>query len=167
MLIVVILGALVAAMFIPFKQSLVFYKGQKEELAAYLPLETGDRFQLIWKHSIHLTDVVEKYEVEKNQNIKQYEIVYEHFGIGMPSNASEGETFTYEDGKYHVKNLKNIFPDIKLRNGKTVSENRLVWGDDGQHLMPLNHYFKPGERLKIEVNRLTLWDCLKGVQIHE
>lgn len=167
LLIVVILGVFVIAMFIPFKQALVFYKGQTEELAAYLPLQTGDTFQLIWKHSIHLTDVVEKYEVEKNQNIKQYEIVYEHFGIGMPSNASEGETFTYEDGKYHVKNLENVFPDIKLRNGKTVSENRFVWGEDGQHLVSLNHYFKPGQRLKIEVNRLTLWDCLRGVQIHE
>ncbi|MBM7600764.1 hypothetical protein JOC34_003178 [Virgibacillus halotolerans] len=152
---------------IPFKHALVFYKGNTEQLEAYLPLEAGDTFQLIWKHSIHLTDVVEKYKVLDNDDIKQYEIVYEHFGIGMPSNALEGETFVYEDGKYHIKDLDNVFPTINLRNGKTVSENRLVWGADDQYIIPLNKYFKPGDWFTLKIEQLSLWDYLKGVEIHE
>lgn len=158
---------LVLLSFIPFKHALVFYKGHTDQLDAYLPIDKGDTFHLIWKHSIHLTDVVEKYEVLDNDDIKQYEIVYEHFGIGMPSNALEGETFVYENGKYHIKDLDNVFPEIKLRNGKTVSKNRLVWGDEEQYITPLNKYFKPGDWFTLKIERLSLWDYLKGVEIHE
>lgn len=164
---VIIILILVVLTFIPFKQALVFYKENTDQLEAYLPLERGDTFQLIWKHSIHLTDVVEKYQVLGNDDIKQYEIVYEHFGIGMPSNAQEGETFVYEDGKYHIKDLNNIFPKINLRNGKTVSENRLVWGPDDRYIIPLNKYFKPGAWFTLKIERLSLWDYLRGVKIHE
>lgn len=154
-------------MFIPFKQALVFYKENTDQLEAYLPLNTSDTFQLIWKHSIHLTDVEEKYKIQKNNDIKQYEIVFEHFGIGMPSNAQEGEEFVHKDGKYHIKNMNNIFPEIRLRNGKVVSENRLVWGENQQHIIPLNKYFKPGERVTLKIQQLTLWDYLRGVKIRE
>lgn len=167
MTVVIIMLILSALSFIPFKNALIFYKENTKQLAAYLPLETGDTFQLIWKHSIHLTDVVEKYKVLDNDDIQQYEIVYEHFGIGMPSNAQEGETFVYENGKYHIKDMDNVFPLIKLRNGKTVSENRLVWGDEDQYIIPLNKYFKPGDWFTLKIKRLTFWEYLKGVEIHE
>lgn len=164
---VIIILVLIMLSCMPFKHALVFYKENTDQLEAYLPLEPGDTFQLIWKHSIHLTDVVEKYQVLGNGDIKQYEIVYEHFGIGMPSNALEGETFVYEDGKYHIKDLNNVFPTINLRNGKTVSENRLVWGSDDQYIIPLNKYFKPGDWFTLKIDRLSIWDYLKGVKIHD
>ncbi len=92
-------------------------------------LNLVNTFQIIFTHSIHLSDVIEKYRVTKDNKIEQYEIVFEEFGIGMPSNAEEGQEFVYEDGKYHMKNLNNIFPSMNIRNGRTVSEHRLVWGE--------------------------------------
>src|SRR5690625_3855892 len=80
------------SLFFPFQTSLVFYSQQNHVLRAYLPIEVDDKFQIIFTHSIHLTDVVEKYEVQADLTIKQYEMVFEEFGIGMPSNAKEGET---------------------------------------------------------------------------
>lgn len=165
--IIVILILVGIAIFIPFKQALVFYEKNTDQLEAYLPLQTGDTFQLIWKHSIHLTDVVEKYEILDNGDIKQNEIVYKQFGIGMPSYALDGEEFVYEDGKNHIKNLNNVFPSIKLRNGKTVSKNRLVWGEDNQYIIPLNKYFEPGDWFTLKIEHLSLWNYLRGVEIHE
>ena len=166
-LIIIVLIILIVLSFIPFKTALVFYKENTEQLEAYLPINEGETFQLIWKHSIHLTDVVEKYKVLKNHAIKQYEIVYDEFGIGMPSNAQDGETFLYENGEYHVKDLNNIFPTMKVRNGKTVSENRIVWGSDNKHIVPFNQYFKPGDWFTLKIENLSLWDYVKGVKIHE
>ncbi|PAV31474.1 hypothetical protein CIL05_02125 [Virgibacillus profundi] len=154
-------------LFVPFRTALVFYKENTNYIEAFLPINEEDTFQLIWKHSIHLTDVIEKYIVMDNQNIKQYEIIYEEFGIGMPSNALEGEKFEYKDGKYHVMDLDNIFPSINLRNGKTVPENRLVWGEQGEHIIYLKEYLKPGAWFTIKVENLSLWQSLKGVRIHE
>ena len=155
--------------FLPLRTALIFYEKDTGELEAYLPRETGSKFDLVFTHSIHHTDVTEKYSITANMQIEQYEIIFEQFGIGMPSNSGEGETFTYEDGVYHIKDLNNRFEEIKLRNGKTVSENRLGWeAHSGEYKMVwLNDYFAPGAMLTLRVEKMTLWDMMKGVKIDE
>ncbi|HEY4600764.1 MAG TPA: DUF1850 domain-containing protein [Cerasibacillus sp.] len=166
--IVLISIILVMSLFhIPFSKALVFYQGQPQKLLAYLPLQDGDTFQIIFTHSIHLSDVVEKYRVTTEDEIQQYEMVYEQYGIGMPSNAENEEVFVYENGKYHIKNMHRVFPVIKLRNGKTVSKHRLIWGENAEHQVFFNDYFSPGEYLTIQVSHLSLWERWKGVKIHD
>lgn len=164
---VILLFTVLIILFIPFKQSLTFYEENTSDIEAYLPLESGDTFQIIFTHSIHLTDVVEKYIILEDQDIQQYEIVYEEFGIGMPSNAQGNEEFVYEDDKYHIKNMENIFPEIKLRNGKAVSEHRLVWGSDHEYITEFNNYFEPGAWFTIKIDKLSLWQMIQGVRVHE
>lgn len=166
MTIILILAVLLVSC-IPLKQSLVFYDENSNDIEAYLPLENQDTFQIIFTHSIHLTDVVEKYVVLDNQHIQQYEMVYEEFGIGMPSNAQGDEEFVHEDGKYHIRNMNNVFPEIKLRNGKAVSEHRLVWGSDHEYITEFNNYFEPGAWFTIRIDTLSLWQMIQGVKIHE
>lgn len=154
-------------LFVPFRSALIFYQENTEQVAAFLPIKEGEEFQLIFKHSIHLKDVTEKYVVNKQQSIRQTEIIFEEFGIGMPANAQDGEEFSYENGKYHIKNLNNQFQQIKLRNGKVVSENRLVWGEHAENQIYLNEFFKPGDWFTLKIENLTLWQFLKGMRIHE
>lgn len=157
----------ILVLFVPYQTALVFYKGDTHQIRAYLPIQKGDNFQMIYTHSIHLTDVVEKYNVVKDHKIKQYETVYEHYGIGMPTNAEGDEEFVYENGKYHIKNMNRIFESIDYRNGKTVSKNRIVWGKHAEHLVWFNTYFDPGEWVTIKVKDLSLWEYWKGVEIHD
>ncbi|WP_078378492.1 DUF1850 domain-containing protein [Sutcliffiella halmapala] len=154
-------------LFVPIQTALVFYVKNTNQIHAFLPIDEEDHFQIIFKHSIHLTDVVEKYQVLNTHEILQYEIIYEEFGIGMPSNAEEGAEFVYEDGKYHIKHLQNIFPYINIRNGKTVSEHRLLWGTRGEKIISFNDYFTPGSWYKVKVEKLSLWQYMKGMKIHE
>lgn len=162
-------GAIMLIIFIPTQSSLVFYQENTDHIAAYLPLEKQEHFQIIFTHSIHLTDVIEKYEITKDNDILQDEIVYEEFGIGMPSNAEEGQVFESEDGTYHIKNLNNVFPEMNIRNGKTVSEHRLLWGDenDMQHKVLFNDFFEPGDWFKVEYTNLSLFKTWKEVKIHD
>lgn len=152
---------------IPFSKSLVFYQGQTKKLIAYLPLQQDDTFQIVFTHSIHLSDVIEKYRVTTEDDIQQFEIVYEEYGIGMPSNAEGEEEFVYEDGKYHIKNMKRVFPSIHIRNGKTVSKHRLIWGENKERQVFFNDYFSPGEYLTLQIKNLSLWERLKGVKISD
>lgn len=152
---------------IPFQTALVFYEQNTSNVRAYLPIQVDDHFQIIFTHSIHLTDVVEKYKVLEDLSIQGYEFVFEEFGIGMPSYANEGEELIIKDGKYHLKNTNLIFPSINIRNGKVVSEHRLVWGEYAEHLVYFNDYFEPGERLMMKVDRLSLWQIMRGVKIHD
>lgn len=153
--------------YVPVQKAVVFYHEHTSKISAYLPINSGESFQIIFTHSIHLSDVIEKYRVTKDNKIEQYEIVFEEFGIGMPSNAEEGQKFVYEDGKYHVKNLNNIFPYMNIRNGRTVSKHRLVWGENEQHKVWFNEYFAPGDWFTVKVEDLTLWQLMKGVKIHD
>ena len=54
--------------------------------------------------------MVESYTVTKGNEIKQIELMYEDFAIGMPENADAGETFEHRNGKYYIKNMDNRFP---------------------------------------------------------
>src|SRR5699024_10397237 len=87
---------IVMLLFVPYQTALVFYKAATHHIEAYLPVESGDRFQMIYKHSIHLTDVVEKYTVLDNQTIKQYDTVFEHYDIGKTED-SQGEEYSAYD----------------------------------------------------------------------
>lgn len=154
--------------FYPVQTAVVFYYEKTSQQTAYLPLASGKTFQIIFTHSIHLSDVIEKYRVTTDNTIEQYEIVFEQFGIGMPSNAEEGEEFVYENGRYHIKNLKRIFPSMNIRNGETVSRHRLLWGEEGeQQMIWFNDYFPPGTWYTVKVEDLTIWQLMKGVKIRE
>src|SRR5699024_1535745 len=164
-----ILCIMMFVIFIPTQPSLVFYQENTDQIAAYLPLKKEQSFQIIFTHYIHLTDVVKKYEINNKNDILQNEIVNEEFGIGMLSNAEEGQDFEYEDGKYHIKNLNNVFPEMNIRNGKTVSEHRLLWGDadDMQHKVLFNDFFEPGGWFKVKYTKLSLFKTWKEVKIHD
>ncbi|GIO24408.1 DUF1850 domain-containing protein [Oceanobacillus sp. J11TS1] len=155
----------------PIQTALVFNDGESGKLTAFLPLNENDYFSITFTHSIHLTDVVEKYRVTEDLKIEQYEIVYEEFGIGMPSNAGEGEEFIYDDGKYHIRNMKHQFESLNIRNGEVVSNHRLAWHDTTTVKecceVPFNDYFVPGDWYKVSVENITLLDYWKGERISE
>lgn len=166
----IILVLLLTLLFVPYRTALVFYMPNTSKVVAYLPMDVTDRFQVIFTHSIHLSDVVEKYEIQNDFSIKQYEIIFEEFGIGMPSGANEGETFLHEDGKYHIKDMNLLFPSINIRNGKVVSEHRLVWGEHAEGvegLVYFNDYLEPGARYTLKFDRISLWQSVRGVKISD
>lgn len=165
---IIILLVIMLSLTIPVKTAVVFYEENTDEIAAFLPLKIGETFDIIFTHSIHLTDVVEKYQVTEDLNIMQYEIIFEHFGIGMPSNAEGEEVFEYKDGKFHISNLNNHFESMNIRNGRTVSEHRLLWQtdkDETQNMVWFNDYFDPGAWFTVKVEKLTIMQYLKGVEI--
>ncbi|MFD1386133.1 DUF1850 domain-containing protein [Oceanobacillus oncorhynchi subsp. oncorhynchi] len=156
----------------PIQTALVFHDGESGKMTAFLPLNEDESFSITFTHSIHLTDVVEKYRVTDDLQIEQYEMIYEEFGIGMPNNAGEGEEFIYEDGKYHIRNMKHLFESLNIRNGEVVSNHRLAWGDTDSSAevcceVPFNDYFEPGDWYKVKIEWVTLIDYWEGERIHE
>ncbi|NLA50940.1 MAG: DUF1850 domain-containing protein [Alcaligenaceae bacterium] len=148
---------------------LVFSNRNTQEIEALLPIESGSRFSIIFVHSIHLKDVIEKYRINEQNEIEQTDIIFEEFGIGMPSNAPPGAQFVIENGKYHIKNLNLVMPSMTIRNGKTVSERRFVWVDKNnqEHQVYFNDYFKPGAWLEIKIKKLPRYFLWKEPLIHD
>jgi hypothetical protein len=149
---------------IPFKHALVFSSQQNGIVLAYLPLKKTDTFQIKYTHSIHLSSVIESYKLTKATKIKQYELMYEDFAIGMPANAAEGEIFEQKDGKYFIKNMKRTFPFFDLRIGKVRANHTVIYK---KQEYPLSKTIAPGTLVRIQSKRLSLFQFLKGVNILE
>jgi hypothetical protein len=148
--------------FIPQKQAIVFQPNGSSADMAYILTKEETVFQIKYTHSIHLSDVVESYKITPSQKIKQYELMYEDFSIGMPSNAEAGETFEQINGSYYIKNMKRIFPFFHLRIGQVRANHTVIFKNEEY---PLSHSITPGTSVKVEIRKLNLIDLWKGVNI--
>jgi hypothetical protein len=88
--------------------------------------------------------------------------MYEDFAIGMPSNAEPGETFEQVNGKYYIKNMKQVFPFFHLRIGQVRAQHRLIFN---KKEYTLSHTIKPGMSVKVEIRKLTIFEQWKGANI--
>ncbi|MGG1401007.1 DUF1850 domain-containing protein [Bacillus salipaludis] len=149
---------------IPLQESLVFQPLHSTAKIAYIPIKDDSRFKIKYTHSIHLTDVIESYKITSDYKIQQYELEYQDFAIGMPSNAGEGERFVQKNGKYYIKNMKRIFPFFNLRIGQVRANHRVIFD---QREYPLSLYIKPGSAVKVEFRKLSIIQRWKGVNILE
>lgn len=151
-------------LFIPYKQALVFQYQKTDQVLAYIPLSKDNKFKMKYTHSIHLTDVVESYELTKSREIRQYELEYMDFAIGMPADASEGEIFEQKNGKFYIKNMNRKFSFFDLRTGKVRANHRVIF--QGKEY-PLSETIPPGTWVRIMVKKINGWQQLKGVNILE
>lgn len=163
-LLLLIFLSIAIMIFIPNKQALVFEYQNTGKVLAYIPFSKETNFKIKYTHSIHLSDVVESYTVTKKKKIKQYELMYEDFAIGMPENASDGEIFEQKDGKYYIKNMNRIFPLFDLRIGKVRANHRVIYKNQEY---PLVDYIEAGTWVRIKIEKLSLFQQLKGVNILE
>lgn len=98
---------------------------------AEIPLKNG-RFDHVYLHSIHLTPVVERFMVlpgpTGSPTLHLYELVYESYGVGMPSDTENG--FRLEDGKF-ILEMSRDFAVIPL----------MVSTVDGHGIVADGHFF--------------------------
>ncbi|WP_239457136.1 DUF1850 domain-containing protein [Planococcus versutus] len=141
----------------------MFIDNESENLAAYIPLESR-LFQIIYTHSIHLSEVIESYKVTDDGELMMTELEYEDFNIGMPSNAGEGETFVEKDGKYFIKNMTRKLPEFRLFVGDV--DAGLSFKTKGSRV-DLKGTLERGKSYTFRVERLSLFQLRKGVRIDE
>ena len=157
----ILISSLIA--FTPYQKNYVFIDNETDKLAAYVPVESRF-FQIIYTHSIHLSEVIESYKVVDGNILMMTELEYEDFNIGMPSNAGEGETFVEQDGKYFIKNMTREIPEFRLFVGDV--DAGLSFSTSGQQ-MDLKKTLVRGKSYTFRVERLSLFQLREGVRIDE
>ena len=158
------IGVLVILAFIPYKWSFVFFEQRTTHPVAYLPLENEKSFQIRYTHSIHLSDVIETYEVTNRYKIQLSSLEYGDFAIGMPSGAGKGEKFVEKEGKYYITNMSQVYPSFNLLVGDI--ERDLAFRYIGvEH--NLKDYLTKGDTYTFQVARMSFVDQLRGERISE
>lgn len=159
----VLFFALIFLFFIPFKKTVAFHYEDTRDLLAYLSVEEENTFQIKYTHSIHLTEVIETYELS-NKQIKQIELSYDTFAVGMPSGPEGNEVFERKNGRYIISNMNRTFPFIDLSTGQVVANHRAVYmGKEYE----LKTYIKPGTWVRISYETMNLFQLMRGVKMNE
>ncbi|MFD1031172.1 DUF1850 domain-containing protein [Metaplanococcus flavidus] len=152
-----------ASVLIPLQRSIVFIDSDTKSLAAY-SLLTQPRFKIKYTHSIHLSDVIESFEVLPDHTLKMVELEYEDFNIGMPSNAGEGEVFVEKDGKYFIKNMDRQLAEFRILIGDVDAGLFLMKNEE---VYDLKKTLVRGGTYTFRIQRLSIFQQLKGVNIDE
>ncbi len=115
------------------------------------PVRAGDRYTVRFVHSVARTPVDEIYEITPGASTLR-ETVYDMFGAGLPSEPLEGQSFSVEDGKFHIRGFELKIPALTYRTGKIVADHRLIVGAENVALGRL--VASPGDPVTLRVRRL-------------
>lgn len=155
---------LFAFFFLPAKQAFLFTEmNTKNHSIFYISLKEKKEFQIRYVHSIHLTDVIESYEVTPNNKIRMLSMTYESLSIGLPGEAGEGETLDLTDGVYTLTYTDRLIDSFRMRIGKVDAD--LAFRYDGNEV-DLKNNLEKGESYEFEIVKLTFYQLMKGVDLH-
>ena len=155
----------IALCFIPYERSITFTETRIETPTLYyVPLKNDMLFQIIFTHSIHLTDVKESYEVLPNNEFQLLAMEYSDVAIGMPSYPEEGQTLQYEDGVYPLRYEDATLKNFVLHIGDV--DYKLEFHHHGK-VVTLKEHLKRGKSYEVKVQRLSLYDKVKGVELDD
>ena len=159
--IISILATVCIILLVPIKQVFSFEETRTSNgQVVYIPLHKDElTFQFIYTHSIHLSDVVEYYEVTDDLSIKSIAMEYEDLAIGMPGYAEEGETLTIEDGKYRLAFASNIIPSFTMHISNISSKQYFLY-DDVEY--DLKKILKKGSSYLFCLKKISIFQWWKG-----
>ncbi|MCF6138981.1 DUF1850 domain-containing protein [Pseudalkalibacillus berkeleyi] len=164
LIIISVLGfTLIGLTYVPYGQVLSIEYENSGDVLVYTDVEHGTEFEVEYTHSVHRTPVIEYYEVNNLSEIVQTDLAYENFAIGMPSNATGEEKFIVKDGVYYITDMNRVFSHVDLRTGQVIADHSLKVG---QKQIQLKDWIEPGTWIRLKVRPISLWQRLKGDDIH-
>ena len=164
-LVLIIVALSVGLGFLPYERSITFTETRTEQpVLYYLPLNRDFNFQMVFTHSIHLTDVIESYEVLPNNELQLLSMQYEDVAIGMPSSAEEGQTLTYENGQYTLRYQDAKLKDFTLHIGDVDYKLNLQHNDE---VIALKEKLTRGKSYVVKVKKLSFYQKMKGAELNE
>lgn len=150
--------------FLPVKQAFTFTEHRtKNPKLFYIPVESDKSFQIRYVHTIHLTDVIESYEITADQEIRLVSMQYEDLAIGLPGYAEEGETLSVNEGVYTLAFDDSVIDSFVILIGNVDAE--LAFRYLGNELN-LKGELVRGNSYTFSVKKLSAYQVLKGVNMN-
>ena len=158
------IASAIVFLFIPMFPVFSFTEARAEHPTMYyVALDDERRFQIVFTHSIHLSDVIETYEVMDTYDIRLHSMVYSDVAIGMPSYAEEGQTLIYEDGTYTLYDDEAILPNFTLYIGDVDYTLNFLYQEETYNL---KENLRRGKSYLFEVKKVSIYDKMKGVELN-
>ncbi|MHA6260558.1 DUF1850 domain-containing protein [Sporosarcina sp. CAU 1771] len=155
---------LVALCFVPMKSVFLFTETRTDKPDHYyIPMNKTDEFQIRYVHSIHLTDVIESYSATPDDKIRLLSMTYESLAIGLPGYASEGETFTFNNGVYTLTYNDKILDSFTMLIGNVDADLAFHYNEKE---IDLKERLTKGKSYRFSVSKLSIYEMVKEVNIY-
>lgn len=158
-------AALGVAVFVCVPRLFLTAEDENGRVVLMWPVHLGDRYTIRFIHSVARRPVDEIYEIARDCSILR-ETVYDMMGAGLPHSPESGQTFTTENGKYHIRGYDLHIPALTYRINAVVADHTLLI--DGREY-PLRLWTSaPGKPLTFRVRRVAMyslaryWDALRA-----
>lgn len=149
---------------LPIKQVFLFTETRTNTPERfYVPIKSERKFQIRYVHSIHLSDVIENYEVTKLNKIRLLSMTYEDVAIGLPGHAEKGETLTFENGLYTLSYDEKYLDNFIIYIGTVDADLTFRYLE---HEIDLKAYVSKGKSYKFQTTKLSLYQMMKGVNMY-
>jgi len=163
LLISAVLVLIITLLFIPIFKVFSFTETRTNNPQMfYINVSKEKDFQIRFTHTIHLTDVLENYELTDSNELKLVSMEYEDVAIGMPAYAEEDQTLIYENGKYKLSYKNKVLENFTLYVGNVEYDLYFQYDKQEYNLKKSLHR---GSSYLFEVKSISLYDKLKGVLI--
>lgn len=155
---------LVVLCFVPIFPAFTFSETRTEHPNIhFVELEEKDSFQIIFTHTIHLSDVIESYRVLESNDIQMVSMQYSDVAIGMPGYAEEGQTLSYENGIYTLKYDEAVLNHFILHIGDVDKKLDFHYNEKNFNL---KEELERGKSYVFEVKKISLFAKVKGVKLN-
>lgn len=148
--------------FIPIRETLIFTETQENKIY-YVQVNQQKKFEIRYVHSIHLTDVIEFYEITPDLKIRMLSMTYENLSIGLPGEAAAGETLELRDGVYTLTYNDRVIDSFRLHIGRVDADLALRYENNE---IDLKRYLEKGNSYEFKVEKLTFYQLLKGEKLN-
>lgn len=129
----------------------------------YIPAEQSNEFQFIFTHSIHLSDVIENYQIAPNFDVQLVSMIYEDLAIGMPGYAEDNQQLLFQNGKWVLTSEDTSLPSFVLYNSSIHKKLEIRYDNkiyDVKAILPT------GKSYRVKVEPLSLFERWKGEKMN-
>ena len=163
---VIILICLIGlSFFLPFQKAFVFTETRtKEHVLFYIPTTQESKFEIMYTHSIHKSNVLESYSITRTNKIKFISMEYEDLAIGMPGYAEEGQKFEEKEGIYKLSYDDEIIDSFTLLVANIDMD--LIFRYEYKDY-DLKNILERSKSYKFEVKNISVYEQWKGVKMND
>lgn len=91
-------------------------------------LETGDRFVLMYRHSVELCHVWDHFKIDGEYGLVLDETVFPSSNTGLPAVLGGGERLARRENGFHISNMRRRLPSVEIWVDRRY-DNTLTFGE--------------------------------------
>jgi hypothetical protein len=126
---------------------------RKEKVVYVRSLQPGDRFSLMYRHSVELCQIWDYFRIDGEYRLILDETVFGSSNTGLPSVLGVGERFTRGEKASRISNMQRILPAIEIWVKRSY-ENTLEFGNR-KILLP---ELAGDTLLRLHIRKITLFE---------